>query len=315
MLYPLFFEPVYKEILWGGRKLEKYFNRNIPGGNIAESWDVSCHNSGMSVIINGNLEGKTLLEAIKLYGEEILGDKYDSFPLLVKLIDANDKLSVQVHPDDDYAKMVENQNGKTEMWYIIDAKEDAKLVYGLKKDITKEKFVEAININKVEECLNYVNVTKGDVIYIPSGTVHAIMDGLLLAEIQQSSDVTYRLYDWNRVDKKGNKRELHIKKALDVINFDFNGNVLKPKFEHFDGCEIAKAVRSPYFEVKIIKISRNYKSSCDGSFKIYTAVEGKGEVLYRGFPYRINCGDSFLMPAGLSEYEIKGNITLLETTA
>nr|WP_200956799.1 type I phosphomannose isomerase catalytic subunit [Caloramator mitchellensis] len=314
-MYPLFFEPVYKEIIWGGRKLEKYFNRNIPDGNIAESWEVSCHKSGMSIIRNGELKGTTLKEVIDSYGEIILGKKYNSFPLLVKLIDANDKLSVQVHPDDDYAKKFENQFGKTEMWYVIDAKENAQLVYGLKSEISKEKFIEAINLNKVEECLNYVNVSKGDVIFIPSGTVHAIMDGLLLAEIQQSSDVTYRLYDWNRVDKEGKRRELHIDKALDVINFNFEGNVLKPEFKSFDGYEIADAIKCPYFEVSIIKVNLSYKSNCNGSFKVYTAVEGEGEVLYNGISYKINCGDSFLMPAELDEYEILGKITLLETKA
>ncbi|MEZ0537751.1 type I phosphomannose isomerase catalytic subunit [Caldicellulosiruptoraceae bacterium PP1] len=316
MLYPLFFEPVYKEIIWGGRKLEKYFKRQIPDGNIAESWDVSCHKSGMSIIRNGKLKGKTLKEVLDFYGEDILGTKYNSFPLLVKLIDANDKLSVQVHPDDEYANRVENQLGKTEMWYVIDAKEDAKLIYGLKKGITKDDFKKAISYNTVEECLNYVSVTKGDIIYIPSGTVHAIMDGLLLAEIQQSSDVTYRIYDWNRVDKNGNKRELHVDKALDVINFNFEGLVLKPNFKDFKNFSIADAVISPYFNVKIIKISESYKSTSNNdTFTIYTAVEGIGEIKCDNTNFTINKGDSFLIPATLGNYEITGCLTLLETTA
>ncbi|MCX7903493.1 MAG: class I mannose-6-phosphate isomerase [Caloramator sp.] len=313
MLYPLFFEPVYKNIIWGGRKFETYFKRTIPEGNVAESWEICCHKNGMSVIKNGPLKGKTLDEVIKLYGKEILGEKYDKFPLLIKLIDANDKLSVQVHPDDEYSKKIENQLGKTEMWYVIDAKDGAKLVYGLKKGTTKESLKNAIEYNTVEELLNFVPVEKGDIIFIPSGTVHAILDGLLLAEIQQNSDITYRLYDWNRVDKDGKKRELHIEKALDVIDYEFEGKVLKPKFKELSGYKIAKAVSCKYFNVDIINVEEEYKDKPTGSFIIFTAVEGEGKLIY-GEEYEIKISDSFLIPASLNELEIRGNLTLLKTT-
>lgn len=314
MLYPLFFEPIYKNIIWGGRKLETYFKRNIPEGNVAESWEVCCHKNGMSIIKNGPLKGKTLDEVIKLYGKEILGKKYDSFPLLIKLIDANDKLSIQVHPDDDYSQRVENQLGKTEMWYVIDAKKDAKLVYGLKKGTTKESLKKALEENIVEKILNFVPVEKGDIIFIPSGTVHAILDGLLLAEIQQNSDITYRLYDWNRVDNDGKKRELHIDKALDVIDYDFEGKILKPIFIELDGYSISKAVSCKYFNVDIINIKEEFKDKPDNSFIIFTAIEGEGKLIYDK-EYEIKMGDSFLIPASLGEFKIKGNLTLLKTTA
>lgn len=313
MLYPLFFEPVYKNIIWGGRKFETYFKRNIPEGNVAESWEVCCHKNGMSIIKNGPLKGETLDEVIDLFGKDILGEKYDRFPLLIKLIDANDKLSIQVHPDDEYSKRVENQLGKTEMWYVIDAKDGAKLVYGLKKGTTKESLKKALEENTVEELLNFVPVEKGDIIFIPSGTVHAILDGLLLAEIQQNSDITYRLYDWNRVDKDGKKRELHIDKALDVINYEFEGNVLKPKFKEYDGYKIAKAVNCNYFNVDIINVEHEFKDKPKDSFIIFTAIEGEGNLIYDE-EYEIKMGDSFLLPASLTEFIIKGNLTLLKAT-
>lgn len=313
MLYPLFFEPVYKNIIWGGRRFETYFKRTIPDGNVAESWEVCCHKNGMSVIKNGPLKGKTLDEVIKLYGKEILGEKYDKFPLLIKLIDANDKLSVQVHPDDEYSKKVENQLGKTEMWYVIDAKDSAKLVYGLKKGTTKEGLKNALEGNSVEDLLNFVPVKKGDIIFIPSGTVHAILDGLLLAEIQQNSDITYRLYDWNRVDKDGKKRELHIDKALDVIDYDFEGKVLKPEFKEHNGYKMAQAVSCKYFNVDIINVEEEFKDKPNYSFIIFTVVEGKGKLIY-GEEYEIKIGDSFLIPAHLGEFKIDGKLTLLKTT-
>ncbi|SEF71098.1 mannose-6-phosphate isomerase, type 1 [Caloramator fervidus] len=313
MLYPLFFQPIYKSTIWGGRKLESYFKRQIPDGNIAESWDISCHKKGMSIIKNGNLKGKTLEEAIKIYKKEILGDKHEYFPLLVKLIDANDKLSVQVHPDDEYAKKIENQFGKTEMWYVIDAKKDAKIIYGLKKGTTKENFKKAILKGNVEDFLNFVNVEKGDVIFIPSGTVHAILDELLLLEIQQNSDVTYRIYDWNRVDKDGKKRELHLDKALDVINYNFEGKVIKPKFKDFQNFKKAKAVCSKYFNVEIIKIEKEFKDVTRNSFIIFTAVEGEGKLI-KNEEYQIKAGDSFLIPACLCDFKIEGNLTVLKTT-
>ncbi|TDT61060.1 type I phosphomannose isomerase catalytic subunit [Fonticella tunisiensis] len=317
MLYPLFFEPVYKEIIWGGRNLEKVFNRNLPEGKVAESWEVCCHKNGMSIVSNGEFKDKSLEELIKEHGERLLGTKassLDRFPLLIKFIDANDRLSVQVHPGNEYALKVEGDLGKTEMWYILEAKEGAKLIYGTKPGVSKEEFKRAIENGTLEDYLNYVDVKKGDVAFIPAGTVHAIMDGLLIAEIQQNSDTTYRVYDWNRVDKNGKGRELHIDKALDVINFDFKGEVSRPVLNDFEGYSIGTLVTCDFFTVDKIVINEKYVDKTDGtSFFIFTAVEGEGEIIYDDQSYPIKSGNTFMVPADPHEFTIKGNLTLIKS--
>lgn len=241
-MYSIKFEPVFKEKVWGGNKLAKYLSKDVSMDvKVGESWEIACHREGTSKIRNGEYKGLTLEELIKHYGDIVFGKSIekitDRFPLLIKFIDANDKLSVQVHPDDEYAMKFEDDFGKTEMWYIVDAEPGAKLVYGLKKGITKEDFIKAIENNDFDEILREIEVKKGDVVFIPAGTIHAIGKGILIAEIQQSSDITYRVYDWNRVGLDGKPRELHIEKALDVINFD--EYIEKPKVEstilHKDG--------------------------------------------------------------------------------
>ncbi|MCX7884770.1 MAG: class I mannose-6-phosphate isomerase [Caloramator sp.] len=317
MLYPLFFEPVYKNIIWGGRDFERLFKRTLPEGNIGESWEICCHKNGMSIVSNGNLKGLTLKEIIEKYKEEILGIKCSdtsTFPLLIKFIDAKDKLSIQIHPDDDYALLNEGDMGKSEMWYIIDAKEDAKLIYGVKKGISKEDFEKAISNGNLEEYVNYVNVKKGDSVFIPSGTIHAILDGIVVAEIQQNSDTTYRVYDYNRVDSRGMKRQLHIKKALDVINFDFEGKIIKKDEIILDGYDVENIANCKYFVVDKINVKKCYKDKCNGqTFHAYTAVEGEGELIHNNINYKINSGNSFLIPSSIGEYEIRGKITLLKS--
>lgn len=317
MLYPLFFNPVYKNIIWGGRNFEKIFKRNLPEGNIAESWEICCHKNGMSVVSNGYLKGKNLKKLIDKYGKELLGTKNSyltTFPLLIKFIDANDRLSVQVHPDDDYAMAAEGEMGKTEMWYIVDTKEDAKLIYGVKEGTKKEEFRNAIISGTLEEYLNYHPVKKGDVVFIPSGTIHAILDGIVIAEIQQNSDTTYRVYDWNRVDNSGNPRQLHVEKALDVINFDFKPKSTNIRMKSHEGYDAACASSCDYFTVDIIKVGQQYRDKTDGStFYIFTSVEGQGKLLYKNEEYPLTSGCSFLIPACCGEFEICGDITLLKS--
>lgn len=317
MLYPLFFEPVYKNIIWGGRDFERLFKRTLPEGNIGESWEICCHKNGMSIVSNGSLKGLSLKEIIERYKEEILGEKCadtSTFPLLIKFIDAKDKLSIQVHPDDDYALLNEGDMGKSEMWYIIDAKEDAKLIYGVKKETSKEDFKKAISAGNLEEYVNYVNVKKGDSFFIPSGTIHAILDGIVVAEIQQNSDTTYRVYDYNRVDSKGMKRQLHVEKALDVINFDFEGKIIKKDEVIFDGYDVQNIADCKYFTADKINVKECYKDNCSGqTFHAYTVVEGEGELIHNNISYKINSGSSFLIPSSIGEYEIRGNITLLKS--
>lgn len=224
MLYPFKFEPIYKDYIWGGRNLEK-IGKVLPEGKTAESWEVSCRVDGVSIISNGKYKGLSLIEVLKRNGMNVIGtDSYNSknlyFPLLLKLIDASEKLSVQVHPDNDYARVNENgELGKREAWYVIDAKPDARIIYNVKPGTNKESFIKAINENELDSCLNYINVFPGDIFDIHPGVIHSIGEGIVIAEIQQNSNITYRLYDYGREDEKGNKRPLHIKKALDVIDF------------------------------------------------------------------------------------------------
>ncbi|WP_186431505.1 type I phosphomannose isomerase catalytic subunit [Clostridium sp. BSD9I1] len=317
MYYPFKFREVYKNYIWGGRNLE-FLGKVLPGGKVSESWEASCHEDGLSVIDNGEFKGKTLFEVMKEKGAEILGEDIykaykDKFPILIKFIDANDKLSVQVHPDDEYAKKYENNSlGKNEMWYIIDAKPGSKLICGLRDSVDKERFKKACDEERVEECLNYIEVTKGDIINIPSGTVHAIGEGLLIAEIQQSSNITYRIYDYNRKDINGSKRELHLNKALEVINFSEtsnesgNNHICKEKYKGIkltenaglsvinslenkvseelikdENTTITYMALNKYFCVKFYETSCGFKENTKGEkFHIYTFLEGNGTIIY-----------------------------------
>jgi len=224
MLYPLKFQPILKDKIWGGKKLKNLFNKAAETDKLGESWELSGYENDESVVTNGFLAGNNLAELIEIYMDELVGDKvYNqyglSFPLLFKLIDANENLSIQVHPGDEVAAERHNSYGKTEMWYVVDADPDGKLIIGFTKDCTREEYLDALDNDKVEDLLQHVPVKKGDVFFIPAGLVHAIGKGVVVAEIQQSSDITYRIYDFKRVDEQGNERELHTEQALDVIDF------------------------------------------------------------------------------------------------
>lgn len=303
MFYPLKFYPVYKNMIWGGRNIATKFDRKIPHGNIGESWEICCREDGMSVVSNGRLKEKTLEVLISEYKESLLGTlvynqgSHHSFPLLIKIIDATDRLSVQVHPDDTYAAK-HNDSGKTELWYVLDAEPGAGLIYGLKEGLTKEAFVQALDEGDIKKTLNRIPITRGDTLYIPSGTVHAILEGALIAEIQQNSNVTYRLYDWDRLDKDGKPRELHVEDAINVIDFD------RPLNSPNDGT---------YFSVEELEIDEKYSNSTDGSrFYIYMVIEGSGTMKYEGGEETLVPGDTVLIPATMGEYSIIGDIRVLE---
>ncbi len=317
MLYPLKTTPVFKQYLWGGDNLKTKLSKEIPDSFAAESWEISCHDDGLSVIAEGEYKGKTLKEIITSNPKEMIGkESFSVFPLLVKFIDANDKLSVQVHPDDEFADKYENgQLGKTEMWYVLNAKPDAKLIYGLKNGTDKDKFKNAIDNENLEELLNYVPVKKGDYFYIPSGTIHAICDGLLIAEIQQSSNLTYRVYDYNRKDKNGNKRELHTEKALLSTNYSFdNARKEKSPTEEYEGYKLQKLVESEFFSVLKYEISTSLTiNKPENKFEMIICVDGCGEIEYNGTSYSLNKGDSYFIPAILSTYTIKGNCEVLRS--
>ena len=306
ILYPIKFENLYYDKVWGGRDFEE-FRTNMPEGEIGETWDIACHPNGTGIVANGKLKGMTFNELIQNYNEEIFGKtiKDGEFPLLVKLINSNGNLSVQVHPGDEYARKVENSYGKTEAWYVVAAKEGAELIVGT-NGCTKEQFTEAITKGTVEECLNRIKVKKGDAFLINSGLVHAICSGLVIAEIQQNSDITYRVYDYGR------PREIHVEKSLDVINFDLKPERLNEEYKCFDGYKYTTLCKSEYFTIDKCIISSNFNtSSKKETFTIITCVEGNGIINYKNGSEPINKGDSLLIPATLGVYEVSGELEIL----
>lgn len=312
MLAPIKLNSVCKEIIWGGNRLKNEYNKKSDLSNIAESWELTCRTDGMNTIVGGEFDGKTLEEYIKVNGDEVISnEKQPFFPLLIKFIDAEDNLSVQVHPDDAYGLKYANSLGKTEMWYIIDAKDGAQLVYGLKEGVTNEEFAQAIKDGCVEEKLNYVDVKKGDVFFIPSGLVHAIGRGILLAEIQQNSNITYRVYDYNRVGKDGKPRELHVNNALNVIVNRNQSEIEKIQFSTNvkDDYTLASC---EYFNVKKFNIDGSCEFSTNAeSFASILCLDGEGKIEFNGTNYTVLKGDSYFIPANLGEFTVSGALEII----
>lgn len=321
MLYPIKLQPVFKDYIWGGRNLEK-FGVILPWGKTAEVWEVSCHPDGISIISNGMYKGLNLLDYISVMGKDAVGtDHYNSeqvsFPLLLKLIDASDKLSVQVHPDDAYANENENgELGKHEAWYIMDAKPGAQIIYHVIAGIDKNDFIESVDKSEIDQSLNYMNVFAGDVIDIYPGMIHSIGAGIVLAEIQQSSNLTYRVYDYDRMDKKGNKRSLNIIKALDVI--DFVPNNRKEKALGIDlqinaGAHKSFKLANKYFSLEVYWVKGKIEEHTDGSkFYIYLFLEGDAIINYSHGRISVKAGESIFIPAAMGKFTIKGNFKALK---
>lgn len=319
-MYPLKFQPILKDKIWGGHKLQQLFGKepcNLP--NIGESWELSGYKTDPSVVANGGLSGKTLPELIETYKGLLIGEKIykqygTAFPLLFKLIDANDDLSIQVHPNDEFAGKRHDSFGKTEMWYVLEAEDNACLIIGFNNDTETEHYVKAVESGEVENLLQKVPVKKGDVFFIPAGLVHAIGKGVLVAEIQQSSDVTYRIYDYKRKDDNGNERELHTELAVDVIHFSASKNP-KTNYELVKN-ETRPLVECDFFTTNILEfdaeIEKDY-SALD-SFVSYMCLEGKLEILSEGNSVEIQKGETVLVPANLKKLTLKPveNSKLLE---
>lgn len=301
--------PSCKDYIWGGRRLIEEFGKDFSGDVLAETWEISCHKDGLSTISNDDNAGKTLLNYIQEKGTQCLGTNaspFEYFPILVKLIDAKDYLSIQVHPDDSYALEHEHQYGKTEMWYVVDAKEGAFLYYGFSKSVSKEELKERIHNNTLLEVLNKVPVKKGDTFFIEPGTIHAIGKDILIAEIQQNSNVTYRVYDYGRVDANGNGRELHIDKAVDVINRKQYVESQKSD-SHLANCK--------YFTVDKMILDGTYTEKVtNASFVGLLFVEGNGSILDSDTNLDFKKGDSFFIPANEETYTIKGTGVALKIT-
>lgn len=320
MLYPLKFVPVYKDYIWGGRNLER-LGRVLPEGLVAESWEISGHPDGISIVANGALAGISLPELLRKYGKEIIGTKLPEsyirqFPLLIKLIDANQQLSVQVHPDDQYAAAHEGGYGKNEMWYIISAEPGASIIYDLVPGTTRETLAAAIGEGRIENNLKTVPVVAGDVFNIPAGMVHGLGAGIIVAEIQQSSNLTYRLYDYNRTDAKGRQRPLHIEQALEVIDFKSAGQrrklagIIKQNHSGFLRKEL---IANEYFEVDICELDGEVVQNTNGQrFFSYIFLEGDGKINCLGGSVNYKAAESILVPAAIGEYTIEGKAKFLK---
>ncbi len=317
---PLKLSAPCKDYLWGGTKLRAEFNQVSSDSKLAESWMLSCHKDGPSVIAEGEFKGMTLKEYIDREGGKVLGtncDRFGQFPILVKLIDAQDRLSVQVHPDNAYALKNEGEYGKTEMWYVVENEPGASLYYGFKQAITKEEFRARIQNNTLLEVLNEVPVHPGDVFFIDSGTLHAIGAGIVIAEIQQSSNTTYRIYDYGRTGKDGKPRELHIQKALDVTKLERPQRSSKPQgeTERFDGYRSTLLASCDYFTVSRLEIEGKAGLTADlSSFHSLLCLSGEAELVCEdGTRLSLRKGTSVFVPAGMGAYTVGGKCTALLT--
>lgn len=316
-LYPFQFEPILKERIWGGTKLKTYLNKPISSEITGESWEISTVSNDVSVIKNGFFKGKNINELIDLYPEEILGKTVyarfgKQFPLLFKYLDAREDLSIQLHPNDQLAKIRHNSFGKTEMWYVMQADENARLIAGFKKDSSREEYLHHIENKKLISLLNEVPVKKGDVFFLETGTIHAIGAGIVIAEIQQTSDITYRIYDWDRVDVKGNGRELHNELALDAINYQTTA--AKKEYTAFQN-KSTTLVHCPFFKTNLILLNGEILiDKNDDSFMVLMCTEGDFELYLKNEKYLYQTGDTILIPAKLASFILKGTATILEIT-
>jgi mannose-6-phosphate isomerase len=318
-LYPLKFQPVFKEKIWGGSKLKNNLSKIAAPDKCGESWEISAVEGSVSIVKDGFLKGSSLQEICEIYLEDLLGpkvyEKYgNEFPLLVKFIDANDNLSVQVHPNDEVAIERHNSYGKTEAWYVLDAEPGAKLVSGFNTEISKSEFVARVNNGDLLPVLNQVEVNSGDLFFLPAGRVHAIGEGILLCEIQQTSDITYRIYDWDRVDDNGNSRELHNDLALDVIKFEELKRANSPY--EVKKNEPGLMLRTDYFVLNMLDLNvamaKSY-ADCD-SFVIYICVVGSAKIVTDDYSGTIQKGETLLIPFDVMEVSIipENRVKILE---
>jgi mannose-6-phosphate isomerase len=317
LFYPLLFEPIFKERIWGGTKLKEVLNKSFDGSQIGESWELSTVDNDISVVVNGAFEGLNLNQLIEKYPTEVLGIKTiqyfgNNFPLLFKFIDAKEDLSIQVHPNDALAKERHNSFGKTEMWYVMQADDNARLVVGFKDKTNKKEYQEHLENKTLVAVLNEAPVKEGDAFFLETGTVHAIGAGVLIAEIQQTSDITYRLYDWDRVDANGVGRELHTDLALDAINFEPTNTKL---YYEVVKNKSVNLVECPFFKTNILQISDiyNWKKTKE-SFTVLMCTEGSFTINMLHFKAEFKKGDTILIPAIIDSFDIIGEASLLEIT-
>ncbi len=314
-LYPLQFEPILKERIWGGEKLKTILNKPITSNITGESWELSTVEGDVSVVANGEHKGKSLTELINDNPNEILGTEVHKqfgkqFPLLFKYLDAREDLSIQVHPNDELAKKRHNSFGKTEMWYVLQADEDARIIVGFKENSNADDYLENLENKTLLSILDSVKVDEGDVFFLETGTVHAIGAGLVIAEIQQTSDITYRLYDFERVDAAGNQRELHVDLALDAINYN---KVDTHKKYDTELNQSNPVVDCPYFTTNFLPLDGKISVDKTGNtFTAYMCVDGSFELESEDTKFEYIKGDTILIPAALKTFSISGKASILE---
>ncbi len=314
-LKPFKLSPVFKDYIWGGERLKTIYNKQTDMSPVAESWELSCHKDGNSTVASGEYSGMTLCEYVSKFDKECMGEKYngENFPILIKLIDAKSNLSVQVHPDDEYAFKAEGEQGKTEMWYIVDCDDDASLLYGFTSQISKDEFKRRIEDNTLLDVLNKVKVKKGDVFFIKSGTIHAIGAGCLIAEIQQNSNTTYRVYDYGRVDKDGNPRQLHIDKALDVTTLAPPDTIQSEGgIEQFATYSKKQLASCDYFTVYEYKLDGSMLFDHDGeSFRCVLVTQGNLDIKTDNDVISLSAGQTAFIPASCLKCDFSGQATFL----
>ncbi len=310
-LYPLKFKPIFRDKIWGGQKIKTYLGMDFGSlPNCGEVWVLSGYDGFVSVVENGFLKENELNELVEVYMGDLVGDRIyrqfgNEFPLLIKYIDADDWLSIQVHPDDELAAAHGSGNGKTEMWYVIDADKDAELISGFNKELDKEKYQQSIENGTLREIMNFEKVQKGDVFYMPAGRVHALGPGILLTEIQQTSDATYRIYDWDRIDSNGMARELHNEQAIDAIDFKYHENY-KTEYEEITN-GTSKIIDVSKFTTNLLSIdkalTKNYEEL--DSFVIYIGLEGKVMLEWGEEELSLSPGEAVVKPAAMPVMNFK----------
>ncbi|HOK51132.1 MAG: type I phosphomannose isomerase catalytic subunit [Bacteroidales bacterium] len=310
-LYPLKFKPILKDVLWGGTKLRDLLHKKGASDRCGESWEISDVPGASSVVANGFLAGNTLSELVEVYMDDLVGGAVferfgERFPLLIKFIDANDRLSVQVHPNDEMALREHNSWGKTEMWYVVQAEPDAGLIVGFNRPMDAETYVKYLNEGRLEEILHFEKVKAGDVVFLPAGRIHAIGAGLLIAEIQQTSDITYRIYDWNRLDATGKPRELHTELALKAIDFRPVKNIKTSYTAALN--RSVELVKCPYFTTNLLEFEQTIEKDYGAidSFVIYMCLEGKFTIeTFDSNPVDVTMGETVLIPAEINNLYLK----------
>ncbi|WP_155286012.1 mannose-6-phosphate isomerase, class I [Lacticaseibacillus zhaodongensis] len=315
MTEPFFLKPFFQPKIWGGRKLEQ-FGYDLPEGKIGECWAISAHPHGPATIENGPLAGLTLAEAYAQHPEYFGNPKAKVFPLLTKILDAEDSLSVQVHPDDEYAAVHEHELGKTECWYIISAEPGSYLIYGHNAK-TKAELKQMMDDEDWDGLLRKVPVKTGDFVYVPSGTIHALNKGIMALETQQSSDTTYRLYDYDRKDKNGNKRELHLKQSLDVTTVPHVDPKLDIKTDQVGDSTVTTLVTapiSPFFSVYHLQVKGDLQQQKGANYTLFSVLDGKGTITADGKSFDIKRGDHFLMPSQVQEWTLRGDLDIVSST-